>query len=139
MSRPGMGVLLGMLGGNERTVDSVKTSLGKEIKTVKVEDNGLRFEFTDGTKLELRDGGQSCCEDRFMVCDDDLSYFIGTTLTDLELVNGPDIDSDGDVHEQQFLRAHTSRGSFTVTNHNVHNGYYGGFWIVADTEWAKED
>jgi len=30
----------------------------------------------------------------------------------------------------QFLTIITDNGTFTVSNHNIHNGYYGGFFIV---------
>lgn len=131
MSHPGMGVMIGMLGGNEKTVDAIKGSLGKKIAKVAVEDNRLKFEFADGSKLTLFDDGQSCCEHRYMVCDDDLAKFVGRKLTDFELADGPTMEDCGEPHEVQFLKVYTSRGSFTVSNHNEHNGYYGGFWIVA--------
>jgi hypothetical protein len=71
----GMGVMIGMLSGNAKTVDTVKSSLGKIIETVELKDDDLKFLFTDGTGMILRDDGQSCCEHRYMVCDDDLTSF----------------------------------------------------------------
>lgn len=129
----GMGVMLGMLGGNEKTVEAVKSSLGKVIKKVWLNDadSYLNFQFTDETKLSIWDGGQSCCESRYMRTDDDLKEFAGATLLDFELKDAPNI-SDGYVdHEVQFLDVKTDKGVFQMANHNEHNGYYGGFWIQA--------
>lgn len=133
MTRPGLGVMLRylqreMTGGHNIPMKS----LGKVIASVGVDSDKLVFEFVDKTKLTLKDEGQSCCEHRYMVCDDDLKPFIGATLTDLELADAPDVEDEyGETHEVQFLKVHTSKGSFTVSNHNEHNGYYGGFSIEA--------
>lgn len=102
----GMGVMLGMLGGNEDTVNAVKSSLGKIIKTVLLDeqDDMLKFEFEDGTKLNIWDGGQSCCESRYMKTDDDLKEYEGSKLFDFELKEVTHKDGEyGDSHEIQFL------------------------------------
>ena len=39
-----------------------------------------------------------------------------------------------DCHEVQFLEVKTSKGSFTMSSHNEHNGYYGGFSIEVRPE-----
>lgn len=132
----GMGVILGMLGGNEETVAAIKSSLGKVIDRVWLNeaDSYLNFEFTDKTKLNIWDGGQSCCESRYMRTDDDLNEFTGATLLDFELKQAPNIsDEYGGDHEVQFLDVKTDKGIFQMANHNEHNGYYGGFWIQAVT------
>jgi hypothetical protein len=131
MGNLGMGVMLGILGGNEETVDSIKSSLNKIIETVKLDGDDLVIQFTDSTKLIIWDGGQSCCESRYMTTDDDLSYYNGSTLLDLELKSVVHEDHDYDVHEIQFLDVKTSKGVFTMVNHNEHYGYYGGFYIQA--------
>ena len=85
--------------------------------------------------MRLADEGQSCCENRYMSTDDDLSDFIGGTLLDAEIKAAPDeTDEWGQVHEVQFLEVRTSKGSFTMASHNEHNGYYGGFYLVAISE-----
>ena len=62
-----------------------------------------------------------------MRTDDDLGYYIGSTLTGAEISDAPSVPNEyGEEHEIQFLRISTSRGVFTVSNHNEHNGYYGG-------------
>ena len=131
MDNLGMGVMLGILGGNEETVNSIKSSLNKVIENVKLDGDDLVISFTDNTKLTIWDGGQSCCENRYMTTDDHLPDFSGTTLLDLELKSADTVDNEWDVHEIQFLDVKTSEGVFTMVNHNEHNGYYGGFWIQA--------
>jgi hypothetical protein len=131
MGNLGMGVMLGILGGNEETVTSIKSSLNKTIEKVELDGDELVISFTDNTTLTIWDGGQSCCEYRYMTTDDDLSDFSGATLLDMELKSSEYEDHDYDVHEIQFLDVKTSEGVFTMANHNEHNGYYGGFWIQA--------
>lgn len=132
MENLGLGVMLGILGGNEDTVDAIKSSLNKTIENVILDGDDLVFSFTDNTKLIIWDGGQSCCEFRYMTTDDNLNDFNGSTLLDFELKTADDGDDGGyGVHEIQFLDVKTSNGVFTIVNHNEHNGYYGGFWIQA--------
>lgn len=138
----GMGVMIGMLGGNEETVTSIKSSLGKKIAAIQVKDDVLSLTFTDKSVLRLRDDGQSCCESRYMVCDDKLDKFVGGKLMDISLENAPDPPKKSEweeAHEAQFLHVKTSKGSFTVSNHVEHNGYYGGFWIVASLTEVPHD
>jgi hypothetical protein len=132
MENLGMGVMLGILGGNEETVNSIKSSLNKVIETVTLDEENLVISFTDNTQLTIWDDGQSCCEARYMTTDDNLSDFNGATLLDFELKSVESGDDDGwEEHEIQFLDVKTSNGVFTMANHNVHNGYYGGFYVKA--------
>jgi hypothetical protein len=144
MDNLGFGVLLGMLGGNAETVAAVKASLGKEIRAVELRSGDsdwgehvdqLRLTLNDGTTLCLWDGGQSCCEHRYMHSDADLPAFVGATLMDVSLAEAPTVSAEYDQdHEMQILNVHTSKGVLDVVTHNVHNGYYGGFWIQARLE-----
>jgi hypothetical protein len=127
----GLGVMIGILGGNEETVNSIKSSLNKTIENVELDGDDLVISLTDNTKLIIWDGGQSCCEHRYMTTDDDLSYFSGATLLDMELKTVEYKDMGYGDHEIQFLDIKTSEGVFTMVNHNEHNGYYGGFYIKA--------
>lgn len=127
----GLGVMLQSLGSNKNTLDAIKSSLGKEIKVLKLEDNDLIFIFKDGSSLTIWDDGQSCCEDRYMSTDDDLTEYIESKLLALELKEAPNIENGGEEHEVQFLDVLTTKGIFTISNHNEHNGYYGGFYIKA--------
>jgi hypothetical protein len=128
----GIGVLIQMLGGND--IKAIKNSIGKAISNVSLEKetNQLLFEFIDGKNLVVWDDGQRCCELRYMTSDDDLSYYSGATLMDIEVRNSPNVQTPyGTEHEVQFLVITTSKGQFTIENHNEHNGYYGGFWLNA--------
>ena len=127
----GIGAMIQTLSGNEEIVDAIKSALNKTIEKVWLEENELLFEFTDGTNLKLYDNGQSCCEDRYMRTDDNLSEYEGAKLLDFELKNAPSQENIYGAHEIQFLDVITDKGIFQMANHNEHNGYYGGFWIVA--------
>ena len=98
----------------------------------------MRISFVGGGTLRIWDNGQSCCETRYMTTDDDLPSFIGAKVVGLEDVAAPDIpyegESYGDVHEQRFVKLETTAGTITLVTHNQHNGYYGGFDVVAKWE-----
>ena len=135
--------MLKMLGGNQETVEAHTAALGKTIASVGVEQESGRYRsmgtqrgdtlvmrFTDGTGLRFWDDGQSCCESRYMNCDDDLSAHVGAVFTGAELRNGPSVEGEyGEAKDCQFLLVNTDRGTFTVANYNEHNGYYGGFAV----------
>jgi hypothetical protein len=127
----GLGVLINSLNGTEETVNDVKSALGKVIEKVNLDDNQLVFKFTDSTGLKIFDDGQSCCEYRYMSTDDNLTEYANSTLLDFELKDAPNIEDEYGEHEVQFLDVITTKGVFQIANHNEHNGYYGGFLIVA--------
>jgi len=135
MSQPGMGVMIKMLmGRSEEDVKLITEAVGKRISKVWLDEESdqLKFLFEDETTLSLYDDGQSCCENRYMQTDDDLNEFAGAVLMDVEIKDAPDAEDDyGEVHEVQFLDVKTDKGVFQMSNHNEHNGYYGGFWIQA--------
>lgn len=132
MGSLGLGVMINMLGGNKETVKTLQKALGKEIAGIRLEDDALHLDFADGYKIKIFDDGQSCCEDRYMQTDDDLPYFVGANFTDIAIKDGPTTTGEYDEkHEIQFLEITTNKGVFTMASHNEHNGYYGGFWIVA--------
>lgn len=134
MTMPGLGVMLRMLGGNATSVAVVQAAFGKTIVALSDADDSLLFTFDDGSKMRLRDEGQSCCESRYMRTDDVLADYVGAVLVGLELKDAPDVEDGGEVHEVQFLAVQTSKGVFTMSSHNEHNGYYGGFSIEASAE-----
>lgn len=120
----------------QHALDRVK---GQKIESVSfnrpVDDrpDTLRIELS-GVTLSLRNDYQ-CCEERYMSSDDDLGFFKGAELMNLELRDGPNQDSDGyGEHEVQFLLVTTSKGVFTMASHNIHNGYYSGFRLEAEVE-----
>lgn len=133
MTQLGLGVMIKSLGGNEKTVKSIQASLGKKITKLYLGE-ALEMTFEDGSKMFLTDEGQSCCEHRYMSTDDTLSEYEDSTFQDVELKNGPSVDDEEGygVHDVQFLDIKTSKGIFTISSHNEHNGYYGGFYIEAE-------
>ena len=120
----------------------ITPALGKTISDLRFSENdsALSITFADGSKLTLFDDGQSCCETRYMRTDDNLAEYIGGRLLGAEVKDVPELigfwedeDEYGD-HDIQFLEITTSKGSFVMSNHNEHNGYYGGFCIEAKYE-----
>lgn len=128
--------MIQMLGGNRKSVEAFSGCLGKTIAALKLsDDDALHFVFTDGSKLKISDEGQSCCENRYMSTDDDLSEFIGAKLLGAAIKDAPDVDDyEWGLHEVQFLEVKTDRGVFTMASHNEHNGYYGGFSVRCAVE-----
>ena len=133
MTNPGMGVMLGMLGGNEETVKAHLASVGKIIKSIDFNSERVIISFTDDTGIRVFDNGQSCCENRYMASDHETyEYYIGAKFTGCELRDAPNEPDTYGEHEVQFLLINTDKGTVTIANHNEHNGYYGGFWIVIE-------
>jgi hypothetical protein len=110
------------------SLDGIEPYKRKVIESILLEDDQLSFGFTDDTILSLADQGQSCCELRYMRTDDNLEYYFGAELLDIHIVDAADAPGDPD-HEIQFLVVVTSKGTFSCSNHNEHNGYYGGFSV----------
>lgn len=119
-----------------KIVEVLKEATGKTITEILIEeeDAELRFSFIDTLKIFFNDGSAlylcnsiMCCEHRYMNTDDDLNYFRDSKLLNVEIRDVEFKDSDYDTHEIQFLVITTSKGALTIENHNVHNGYYGGF------------
>lgn len=123
-----------LFGHGAGSSDAIRAAVGKEIASVSIDD-AIRVTFKDGGVLTVRDDSQSCCESRYITCDDDLMTFAGDVLVSVEDRDGPEPergpDDYGD-HEVVFIEFTTARGSFTACTHNEHNGYYGGFSLVAD-------
>lgn len=81
-----------------------------------------------GCHYRISDEGQSCCETRWMTCDDNLDMFKGSIIKDIELFEDESVeDENGDCDDVKFLRIVTTLGDFRICMHNKHNGYYGGF------------
>jgi hypothetical protein len=133
---------------SEDTTKTLQVVLGQTISALRLEEGTPRIfdsqytyrhhcdsivmEFGNGLKIRMFDAGQSCCERRYMRTDDDLPYYAGAKLLDVEIRDGLlGNTEDGDVHECQFLVLITDRGNISFSNHNEHNGYYGGFDVVA--------
>ena len=85
-----------------------------------------------GLQVEVCDNGQSCCEHRYMNCDDNLSSLVGEEFRSIKLGESSHTDHDYDVTDIQFLKFQTNKDSITIANYNEHNGYYGGFSIESE-------
>jgi hypothetical protein len=132
MDHPGIGVMIQMLSGrSEEEVALLTSSIGKKIQKAWVDEekDRLTIRFTDRSELHFKDEGQSCCESRYMSCDDRLSDFHLAEFRGAEIKEADSVEAEYDYHDQEFLEIQTSKGVFTVVNHNEHNGYYGGFYI----------
>lgn len=103
---------------------------GEPIQCIRKNDDDFEIQLKTG-KLVITDEGQSCCERRYITCDDDLPSYVGAKIVGMDVVPGPDVDAEYDVHEQMFVKIETTKGTLTLTTHNEHNGYYGGFAVVA--------
>lgn len=123
----GIGAMLHYLGGGSDE-DPAKF-YGRTIKSVEMTEEVFRLKFEDGTGAEIEDHGQSCCEHRYMTCDDDIQSLVGQKLTRIEAKDGPMVNEGWGEHEQVFVEVGTDQGFVTIANHNEHNGYYGGFGL----------
>lgn|SRR3990167_2365699 len=133
----GLSVMINELYGDDDSANAFKSALNKKIARVHLDnkENALRFEFEDGTKFRIFDNGQDCCESRYMTTDDNLGEFKDAIFLDALIKDGPTADNEyGNSHEVQFLEIKTDKGSFVLSNHNEHNGYYGGFSIIGQLE-----
>ncbi len=127
MNSPGIGATLHYLSGGSR--ESAGRYYGRKIVAASMVDDVLAIKFDDGVTLQLSDQGQSCCEHRYMTCDDDLSKLAGGKLTKIEVREIKKDDTTGEPHEQAFVEIATDDCFITVCTHNEHNGYYGGFGL----------
>jgi hypothetical protein len=94
-------------------------------------DTELQFEFTDGSSFIIFDNGQTCCEERYLTTEDDLSSFIGDQFLEITEKNYTieDLSNGSGDAECLDIEVQTNKGFFSFQCHNDHNGYYGGFDI----------
>ena len=134
MGQIGIGAMLHYLvGGSEKDPQDY---YGEKIVEAKIEDEKLIIKFENGKVINLFDDGKSCCEMRYMTCDDDPKDLVGGVLREITPKNVPTIEEDWDVHEQVFVEVATDKGFITLCSHNEHNGYYGGFGLTITEEKA---
>lgn len=128
MAHPGIGAMLHVLsGGSEHDPEEY---YGQKIVATEIIDDRLRLGLSNGKVIEIWDNGQSCCESRYMTCDDDVKSLVGHELVRIDAKNGPDVEGEYETHEQVFIEIGTNKGFITIVNHNEHNGYYGGFGLT---------
>jgi hypothetical protein len=118
---------------------TVDDCVGKVVRDISI-DGAIRVYFDDGTRLDIIDKGQQCCESRFITTDDDLEYGSGKLFLGFELKDCTGTSDDwGETHDIQFLEIKLSDCSLVFQSHNCHNGYYGGFWITCKvSRWKPE-
>lgn len=97
----------------------------------------------------LIDNGQSCCESwGYFLSEDDLSQFIGATLTDIRIADTAlnqkkyesNIGEYGlDVGGCMFVDLVTDRGVLQFTAYNGHNGYYGHSALVLSNQLKSKE
>jgi hypothetical protein len=117
----------------------VARNRGKIIAQMELVDNELIIGFVDGTALNVWDGGQSCCENRYMSSDDldNSKHYTNVAFVGIEVRDMGDADCEYGDHQQQALIVRTFLGDLTFVNHNEHNGYYGGFSVqIAEGKWV---
>ena len=118
--------------------------VGKTITSVSLKDDLLKMSFDDNTEMVLWDDTLGCCEVRHTSSDDELTYYVGSKLLGIEIadVRNGQPGSQGQM-DILFLNVTTSKGVFTLQNHNDHNGYYGGFtvvfrvWVASGKEYSQ--
>lgn len=92
----------------------------------------IHISLADTSMLEIYDIGDDGGAYRYITTDDDLSVFIGAEVYVVILKEYKEKDGDhGDIIEIQFLEIVTNIGPITFVCHNEHNGWYGGFNVVA--------
>lgn len=132
----GIGAMLHYLGGGSDKDPS--DYYGKTITNILIDDERMLIQLEEVTTIKIFDDGQSCCEARYISCDDDVSVLIGEKLSKVESKDGDTTDDDWQVHETIFIEVATDKDHITFCNHNEHNGYYGGFGLSVteiDYQW----
>ncbi len=125
----GIGAMMHYLSGGSK--ESADKYYGRKIKAASMKNEKLNIAFEDGSEIQIFDNGPSCCESRYMRTDDDVNWLVGKTL---KAINTKPADNKtgeyGEEHECVFLEIDTNEGCITFSNHNEHNGYYGGFGLT---------
>lgn len=104
--------------------------VGKEISKVFIQNDELHIRF-DKKTLVISDYAQSCCENRYMTTDDNLTEFFGAIFKGIEEKPTSSIsENEYEDHDLMFIEIKTSKGDFILKSHNEHNGYYAGFDII---------
>ena len=129
MGQEGIGVMPHQLSGGSE--NSPEKYYGRTITAAAMKDNTLSMTFEDGVTIDIFDNGQSCCETRYMRTDDDVFDIVGHKLVgllskDVDVKPAPEVEY-ADANEVIFFEVKTDKNSIVFSNHNEHNGYYGGF------------
>lgn len=98
-----------------------------EIVSAELDENKLTLYFRDGDPVSVSDKRNAVSERRFITCDDDLRSFVGSRLLSISIKYGPTFAMSKGDSETAFVEVLTTSGAITLTTHNEHNGFYGGF------------
>lgn len=124
----GIGAMIRSMSGSD---ENASDFYGKIITEAKLDDDKVFLTFEDGTKIRVFDDGQSCCESRYMRTDDDVQTLVGQKIVSMGVKSAENGSDDGyGEHEICFLEIQTENFPITFSNHNEHNGYYGGFGMT---------
>lgn len=105
--------------------------VGRKIVKAEILNEALHLTFAGGTEIKIWDGGQDCCESRYLTTDDTVTDLVGKTLWYVDLKEaGIDNEEEDHCHEIVFVEIGTDDGHITLVNHNEHNGFYGGFSLM---------
>jgi len=129
----GIGTMVYQLSGG--SPKDPKDYYGKKIETAEFNGDAITLVFTDGIKIKITDEGQTCCENRYMTCDDEPKDLEGGSLVSIRINKIEEKGNEyGDPHEIAFLVIETEKTAITFCTHNEHNGYYGGFALSINEE-----
>ena len=133
----GIGAMLHQLGGGSD--ENLSDYYGKTISKADINEDRMFIELDGVTIIKIWDNGQSCCESRYITCDDDVSDLVGHKLISIEAKGGGEKGTDYGTHECVFIEVSTDKDSIKFCTHNEHNGYYGGFGLrvteVDNLQW----
>ena len=124
----GMGAMLHMLGGGSDK--DPKDYYGKVITDADINEDRMIIELDGETTIKIYDNGQSCCEHRYITCDDNPKDLIGGVLSKIETSDSGEKEDDWETHEWVFIEVGTDKDHIKFCTHNEHNGYYGGFGLT---------
>lgn len=127
MGHQGFCVMLHELFSNKK--DAAEKYYGKQIQNAEIIEDELIITFSDGIKVAILDDGQSCCEERYMTCDDDVNDLIGNELRAIQIKDGGEKEDNYESYEWAFVDIVTDKSVVQLCTHNKHNGYYGGFAV----------
>jgi hypothetical protein len=120
-------------------LEDYQKAVGKIISDAYLADDYVTVKFTDGSRLDIYDGGQSCCEHRYITSDDDLYSAIGEEFVGISEGHYESGGSEDYCHDMMFVYLQTNRDSYSFCTHNEHNGYYGGFSVNCSYTEKLED
>jgi hypothetical protein len=109
----------------------ISNYIGLTIKIAYLSDNRIYLRFDGDKGITIFDNGQSCCESRYISCDDDLSSLVGGKLVHI-VTKAYKEEDEWSCHEKCFVEIQTDKGFVTFCTHNEHNGYYSGFSLKVE-------